>query len=437
MQWIRDLAPRPEQTRQYRTAMIVTLGGNLLLAVSKGVVAWLSGSAAIYSDAANSVSDVIYSLLMVLGLWVATRPPDLSHPQGHARFEPLVGMAVSAAMAFAGFEAARNALERYREANLAPITLDLPTLVLLASAAIKGGMYFWIKKISLELHSPTLNTTARDNLSDVLTSLAAFLGVLGSNLIHPLADPIAGIIVAAWIFRQVYIAARENLGFLTGKGATQEELQVLAATAEAVPGVVAASPFILNPLMLRTPQRQARGVMVRGIDPEGERRATSLAKFLKQGDLLASGPGILVGKALARELGLVVGDEVKLISPVEVDTPAGPVPIVLDRVIAGIFNAGMSDYDSNLIYADLATAQKLYRFGDGVHGVSVKIRDLYDTDRIQGELRKAFPFPCIVKSWMEQNPTLFAAVNMEKKVMFIIVTLIVLVAALNIASRSA
>ena len=204
--------------------------------------------------------------------------------------------------------------------------------------------------------------------------------------------------------------------------------------AEAVPGVVAASPFILNPLMLRTPQRQARGVMVRGIDPEGERRATSLAKFLKQGDLLASGPGILVGKALARELGLVVGDEVKLISPVEVDTPAGPVPIVLDRVIAGIFNAGMSDYDSNLIYADLATAQKLYRFGDGVHGVSVKIRDLYDTDRIQGELRKAFPFPCIVKSWMEQNPTLFAAVNMEKKVMFIIVTLIVLVAALNIAS---
>lgn len=238
MQWIRDLAPRPEQTRQYRTAMIVTLGGNLLLAVSKGVVAWLSGSAAIYSDAANSVSDVIYSLLMVLGLWVATRPPDLSHPQGHARFEPLVGMAVSAAMAFAGFEAARNALERYREANLAPITLDLPTLVLLASAAIKGGMYFWIKKISLELHSPTLNTTARDNLSDVLTSLAAFLGVLGSNLIHPLADPIAGIIVAAWIFRQVYIAARENLGFLTGKGATQEELQVLAATAEAVPGVI-------------------------------------------------------------------------------------------------------------------------------------------------------------------------------------------------------
>ncbi len=204
--------------------------------------------------------------------------------------------------------------------------------------------------------------------------------------------------------------------------------------AEAVPGVVAASPFILNPVMLRTPRRQARGVMVRGIDPEGERRATSLAKFMKQGDLLASGPGILVGKALARELGLVVGDEVKLISPVEVDTPAGPVPIVLDRVIAGIFNAGMSDYDSNLIYADLATAQKLYRFGDGVHGVSVKIRDLYDTDRIQGELQKAFPPPCIVKSWMEQNPTLFAAVNMEKKVMFIIVTLIVLVAALNIAS---
>ena len=188
--------------------MIITLGGNLVLAVTKGFVAWVSGSAAVYSDAANSVSDVIYSLLMVLGLWVATRPPDLSHPQGHERFEPLVGLAVSIAMAFAGYEAARNALERYREASLAPITLDLPTLVLLASAAIKGGMFVWIRRIGAQLHSPTLTTSARDNLSDVLTSIAAFLGVLGSNLIHPLADPIAGFVVAAWIFRQDFIAAR-------------------------------------------------------------------------------------------------------------------------------------------------------------------------------------------------------------------------------------
>jgi cation diffusion facilitator family transporter len=218
--------------------MIITLGGNLVLALAKGFVAWVSGSAAVYSDAANSVSDVIYSLLMVLGLWVATRPPDLSHPQGHERFEPLVGLAVSIAMAFAGYEAARNALERYREASLAPITLDLPTLVLLASAAIKGGMFVWIRRIGAQLHSPTLTTSARDNLSDVLTSIAAFLGVLGSNLIHPLADPIAGFVVAAWIFRQVYIAARENLGFLTGKGVSEEELKTLASAAAEVPGVI-------------------------------------------------------------------------------------------------------------------------------------------------------------------------------------------------------
>ena len=238
MKWIRELAPHPDRSRLYRNAMIITLGGNLVLAVTKGFVAWVSGSAAVYSDAANSVSDVIYSLLMVLGLWVATRPPDLSHPQGHERFEPLVGLAVSIAMAFAGYEAARNALERYREASLAPITLDLPTLVLLASAAIKGGMFVWIRRIGAQLHSPTLTTSARDNLSDVLTSIAAFLGVLGSNLIHPLADPIAGFVVAAWIFRQVFIAARENLGFLTGKGVSEEELKALASAAAGVPGVI-------------------------------------------------------------------------------------------------------------------------------------------------------------------------------------------------------
>ena len=88
------------------------------------------------------------------------------------------------------------------------------------------------------MQSPALATTAKDNLSDVLTSLAAFLGVLGSNFIHPLADPIAGFIVAAWIFRQSFLAGKENLGFLTGKGATKEEVQAFITAAEGVPGVI-------------------------------------------------------------------------------------------------------------------------------------------------------------------------------------------------------
>lgn len=238
MRWVREIEPQPEQGRQYIIAMTITLGGNVLLAVGKGIVAWLSGSAAVYADAANSTSDVVYSLLMVLGLWAATRPPDLGHPQGHSRFEPLVGLMVTAAMAFAGFEAARNAYIRYTAQDLSAIGLDLPTLVLLASAALKAVMYASINRISKLLRSPTLATTARDNLSDVLTSLAAFVGVLGSNFIHPLADPIAGFLVAIWILRNAFIAGRENLGFLTGRGASNEKVKEFIAAAEEVPGVI-------------------------------------------------------------------------------------------------------------------------------------------------------------------------------------------------------
>ncbi len=209
--------------------------------------------------------------------------------------------------------------------------------------------------------------------------------------------------------------------------------QDVVKKAELVPNVVAASPYILGQVIVRAP-RQARGVVVRGIEPAGEGRTTSLKKFIAQGTLLAGGPGILVGEELAKDMGLDVGDGVKLVSPVEMDTPAGPVPVVLDRVIAGIFDSGMYEYDSSLIYADLDTAQKLFRFAGGVHGVSVRIRDLDLTDRVKAELKAKFPFPYVVTSWKEKNPGLFAAVNMEKKVMFIIVALIVLVAALNIAS---
>ncbi len=237
MRWVRDYKSKKEENRLYRNALWITLGGNLVLAASKAIVAGVSGSAAIYADAANSISDVVYSLLMVVGLWMAMQPPDLSHPQGHSRFEPLVGLVVTLSMAFAGFEAARNAFVRYQSGGEA-VALDLPTLVLLVSAAIKAFMFVWIRKIAKKLMSPTLNTTAKDNLSDVLTSVAAFIGVIGSNFIHPLADPVAGFLVALWIFRQAFQAGKENLGFLTGKGASKTEVEEFVKAAEQVPGVM-------------------------------------------------------------------------------------------------------------------------------------------------------------------------------------------------------
>lgn len=237
MQWIREHTPQPELTKQYRIAMWITLGGNILLALSKALAAYYSGSIALYADTANSVSDVIYSLLMVGGLWMATRPPDLSHPQGHGRFEPLAGLIIAVSMSYAGYEAGRASITRLFSGGVV-LEPGLPTLVLVFSALVKSAMFVIISRIARRLNSPALRASSKDNISDVLTSAAAFLGVLGTRFIHPLTDPIAGVLVAAWIFRQAYRAGKENLQFLTGAGAEEEVRRRIKALAEGVPGVI-------------------------------------------------------------------------------------------------------------------------------------------------------------------------------------------------------
>jgi cation diffusion facilitator family transporter len=237
MNWIRTYSPQPGRSELYRRALVITVAGNVLLAAGKGIAAYLTGSAALYADAANSISDVLYSILMVWGLAMAQRPPDISHPQGHSRFEPMVGLMVTLSMAFAGFEAARNAYFRFAAGGMA-VEPGLPTVILLAAAAIKLGMFLSIRSIAAQLQSPTLKTTAQDHLSDVLTSIAAFLGVLGSHL-HPLLDPLAGFAVAAWIFRASFRAGKENFAFLTGAGASQELRERIVEEASAVEGVLA------------------------------------------------------------------------------------------------------------------------------------------------------------------------------------------------------
>lgn len=231
--------------------------------------------------------------------------------------------------------------------------------------------------------------------------------------------------------KEKVIGVNAELTISTGR--LMHDYREVMHRAEQLPHVVAASPYITGQVILRGPGH-ARGVVARGIDPAAEARTTRLEKHIVRGDLIASGQGIVVGKELAKDLGFDVGDPIKIISPVEVETPAGPVPVVLERVISGIFDLGMYEYDSSLVYVDLDTSRKLFRYPDGVEGVSVHLEDLGLTDHVRPELDAAFPPPYRVTSWMEKNPNLFAAVRLEKKVMFFIVALTALVAALNIAS---
>jgi cation diffusion facilitator family transporter len=236
IQLVRDQVPNPEEKRSFRKALAITLAGNLVLAAGKAYASYLTGSVALYADAANSISDVLYSLLMILGLWLAMQPPDLSHPQGHSRFEPLVGLAIAGSMTLAGYEAGRTAIERFINGGAA-IDPGLPTIVLILSAAVKVGMFFAIRRIARKLRNATLETVAKDNFNDVLSSGGVFLGALGSSLLHPLLDPIAGGLVALLIFKSAFETAKENLSFLTGAGASEEMRQQIIDIVSAVPGV--------------------------------------------------------------------------------------------------------------------------------------------------------------------------------------------------------
>jgi cation diffusion facilitator family transporter len=138
-------------------------------------------------------------------------------------------------MGIAGYEALRSSIERFIEGGNA-IQIDLPAMVLLASAGIKTGMFFVIRKIAQSTNSPSLRATAKDHLSDVLASVAAFIGIFGSNL-HPLFDPTAGLLVSLWIFKSAYEAGRENLRYLTGAGADEGLRQKILETASGIEGV--------------------------------------------------------------------------------------------------------------------------------------------------------------------------------------------------------
>ena len=245
MQYIRDDSPNPARRQLYRQALWITLLGNISLAVGKTIAAYFSGSAALYADAVNSISDVAYSLLMVVALWLAQQPPDLSHPQGHSRFEPLAGLVVAAAMTFAGYKAGRVSIQRFWQTG-GPLPIGWPTLVLLGGAAIKAGMYWRISTLAKAAYSSMLKDAARDNLSDVLTSVAAFVGMWGAAWIHPRVDAIAGLLVALWIFRAAFQAWRENLRYLTGAGASEELRQKVTQAIINVPEVLGVHQVILE-----------------------------------------------------------------------------------------------------------------------------------------------------------------------------------------------
>jgi lipoprotein-releasing system permease protein len=207
-------------------------------------------------------------------------------------------------------------------------------------------------------------------------------------------------------------------------------------TVAAHPEVRAAAPYVSGQGMLSLGE-SVEGVMVRGILPDAEQKLTALGDKMKRGvlsDLRPGEFGIVLGVDLARSMGAHVGDSVLLITPQGQFTPAGMLPRLKQFHVVGIFEIGMSPYDNALALIHLQDAQKLYRMGETVSGISGSLHNLDLAPQVARELESKLPLDTYVSDWTRQNANYFAVVAMEKKMMFIILSLIVLVAAFNIVS---
>ena len=212
-----------------------------------------------------------------------------------------------------------------------------------------------------------------------------------------------------------------------------------------VDGVTAAAPFIINQVMLINGDRVS-GVVVRGVDPEKEGTVSDLEKNMIIGSILdlkvnlpfledkKNRTGIILGKELSRKMGVVVGGVVSMVSPVSRITPVGLIPRMKLFKVVGVFESGMYEYDANLSFVLLKSAQKFFSMKDAVSGIEVRVVDIEQAGNIATAIQKKLGFPYHARDWMSMNKNLFSALKLEKVVMFIILILIIFVAAFNIIS---
>ncbi|TFZ01381.1 lipoprotein-releasing ABC transporter permease subunit [Ramlibacter rhizophilus] len=201
------------------------------------------------------------------------------------------------------------------------------------------------------------------------------------------------------------------------------------------PQVRGAAPFVAAQALIARGE-DMRGTLVRGIDPALEPQITELAQQLQGGALARLVPGefgLVLGGELARALGVREGDPVTLIAPSGQVTPAGVVPRLKQMTVVGTFDSGHYEYDSGLVMMHIEDAQRLFRL-EGPTGLRLRLADLHQAREVAAELATQMTGPVLVRDWTRQNRTWFAAVQLEKRMMFIILTLIVAVAAFNLVS---
>jgi lipoprotein-releasing system permease protein len=235
--------------------------------------------------------------------------------------------------------------------------------------------------------------------------------------------------------RDKIIAANPHILIFESSGRGVGDAAALAARVRGMRGVKAVTPFVLQQALFTAPGGAAQGGLLRGVDFNAAGMAADIRSQLRVGNLapLARGePSILLGRELARNLGVVPGDLITAISPQGALTAVGMLPRMRRYRVAGTIEIGMYEYDSTTAYVALPVAQEFAGLGDRVTGVEVKLDDPFAARGIGRAIAARLGWPYWVRDWMEMNKNLFAALQLEKLALFVIVTIIVLVAAFAI-----
>lgn len=235
--------------------------------------------------------------------------------------------------------------------------------------------------------------------------------------------------------RDRMLSVVSHIEIFAPNGAALVDANKTMAEARLNPQVIGAAPFISTQALLARGE-DMKGTLVRGIDPAHEDEVTDLAVALKDTVLAKLVPGefgVVLGSELARSLGVRQGDLVTLIAPGGQVTPAGVVPRLKQVTVVGTFDSGHFEYDSALLMMHMDDAARIFRL-EGPTGVRLRLKDLHEAPAVTQQLAQTLSGDLLIRDWTQQNKTWFAAVQLEKRMMFIILTLIVAVAAFNLVS---
>jgi len=223
---------------------------------------------------------------------------------------------------------------------------------------------------------------------------------------------------------------------ITGSEGQLSDWSNLEPSLREEPRVKGWAPYIEGQAMVNF-ERRVSGVMLRGILTDYEPRVSEVARRLVEGRLVDLKPGefgIILGAELANYLGVTVGDKITVITPQVTATPAGILPRLKRFTVVGLFQVGMYEYDRNLALIDLADAGRLFMMENAVSGLRLKLDDVFYAQRVARDLGPKLPGPYLITDWTQAHSNFFRAIQTEKRVMFIILLLIVAVAAFNIVS---